>query len=199
MANETTSTARLEAFSDGVIAVIITIMVLELKVPAANGIAGLRAIVPTLLIYLLSFSFTGVYWVNHHHLVNRTEEADQRVLWANLGFLFCLSLIPFFTSYLLEKHLDSVSVLLYDGSLILTGIGFMLLRLAIGRRLRLANKLEEEDVATQRKHWISLGVYLIAAWLAFYYPDWSLVLMAVVAVIWIVPTARVDPCREERV
>ena len=198
MAKNTTSTARLEAFSDGVIAVIITIMVLELKVPSANGLAGLRAIVPTLLIYLLSFSFTGVYWVNHHHLVHRTHEADQRILWANLGFLFCLSLIPFFTSYLLEKHLDSVSVLLYDASLILTGIGFMLLRLAIGRRLRLADKLEQEDVATQRKHWTSLGIYLIAAWLAFYYPNWSLVLMALVAVIWIVPTARVDPCREEQ-
>ena len=197
MSKHTTSTARLEAFSDGVIAVIITIMVLELKVPSANGLAGLRAIVPTLLIYLLSFSFTGIYWVNHHHLVHRAHEADQRILWANLGFLFCLSLIPFFTAYLLEKHLDPTSVALYDASLILTGIGFLLLRLAIGRRLRLADKLEEEDIATQRKHWISLGVYLIAGWLAFSHPYLSLVLMAVVAVIWIVPTAKVDPCCEE--
>jgi len=88
------STSRLEAFSDGVIAVIITIMVLELKVPRANGIAGLRAILPTLLVYLLSFTFTAIYWINHHHLVGRVEEVDPRILYANLLFLFCLSLLP---------------------------------------------------------------------------------------------------------
>lgn len=197
MSKHTTSTARLEAFSDGVIAVIITIMVLELKVPAANGLAGLRAVLPTLVIYLLSFSFTGVYWVNHHHLVHRTHEADQRILWANLGFLFCLSLIPFFTAYLLEKSLDSFSVALYVASMILTGISFLLLRLAIGRRLRITGALIEEDIATQRKHWLSLGLYLIAALLAFYYPYVALGVVALVAVVWIVPTARVDPCKEE--
>jgi len=192
----TSSPARLEAFSDGVIAVIITIMVLELKVPAQNGLAGLRAILPTLLVYLLSFSFTGVYWVNHHHLVHRTREADQRILWANLGFLFCLSLIPFFTAYLLEKNLDSFSVVLYVASMVLTGMGFLLLRLAIGRRLRLAGALLQEDIQTQRKHWLSLGLYLIAAWLAFYYPYAALGIIALVAVVWIIPTARVDPCEE---
>lgn len=196
MSKHTTSTARLEAFSDGVIAVIITIMVLELKVPAANGWAGVRAILPVLLIYLLSFSFTGVYWVNHHHLVHRTHEADQRILWANLAFLFCLSLIPFFTSYLLDKHLDSFSTALYVASMILTGIGFMLLRMAIVRRLRIMGTLIEEDIATQRKHWLSLGLYLIAMPMAFYHPYAALGIIALVAVIWIVPTANVDPCKE---
>jgi len=192
----TSSPARLEAFSDGVIAVIITIMVLELKVPAQNGLAGLRAILPTLLVYLLSFSFTGVYWVNHHHLVHRIHEADQRILYANLGFLFCLSLLPFFTAYLLEKEIDSFSVALYVVSMIATGIGFLLLRLAIARRLRLSGSLEEEDIATQRKHWLSLGLYVVAVPLSFYHPYFSLAIIALVMVVWIVPTARVKPCEE---
>jgi len=187
------SPARLEAFSDGVIAVIITIMVLELKVPTQNGFAGLRAILPTLLIYALSFTFTGIYWINHHALVHRIRETDERILYANLAFLFCLSLIPFFTSYLLEKEIDSFSVALYVVSMIVTGVGFLLLRLAIGRRLRLTDALEEEDIATQRKHWMSLGLYVIAVPLSFYQPYLSLGIVGLVMVIWIVPTARVEP------
>jgi len=88
--------ARLEAFSDGVIAVIITIMVLELKVPHEDGLAGLRAVLPILCLYLISFAFVGIYWINHHHLIHRTEEADERILYANLGFLFWLAQHPAF-------------------------------------------------------------------------------------------------------
>jgi uncharacterized membrane protein len=198
MSKHTASPARLEAFSDGVIAVIITIMVLELKVPHQDGIAGLRAVLPTLAIYLLSFTLTGIYWINHHHLVHRTREADQRILDANLGFLFCLSLIPFFTSYLLDKKLDSFSVALYCASMIVTGTSFLLLRLSISRRLRLAGELDQEDVATQRKHWMSLGLYLIAGPLAFYHPYLALGVVAMVTVVWIVPTARIEPNEEEQ-
>src|SRR6202046_4712564 len=148
--------ARLEAFSDGVIAVIITIMVLELKVPHQNGLAGLFAVLPTLCLSLISFAFTGIYWINHHHLVHRTEEADDLVLYANLGFLFCLSLLPFFTSYVLEKKLDSFSVAVYIASMVLTGFSFLLLRLAIARRLRHAGKFDAEDKAVERKNYLSL-------------------------------------------
>jgi len=91
MDDQLSSTSRLEAFSDGVIAVIITIMVLELKVPAQRGFPGLLSILPTLAVYFISFSFTAIYWINHHHLVDRIEQCDQRVLYANLGFLFCLA------------------------------------------------------------------------------------------------------------
>ena len=121
MAKAHPSPARLEAFSDGVIAVIITIMVLELKVPLESGLAGFTSVFPTLGVYALSFSFTGVYWVNHHHLVHRTDEADERILYANLFFLFWLSLLPFFTNYVLDKKMDSFSVGLYVVSMILTG------------------------------------------------------------------------------
>jgi uncharacterized membrane protein len=100
---------RLEAFSDGVIAVIITIMVLELRVPHENGLAGLWSVAPRLGIYLLSFLMVGIYWINHHDLIRRIETVDYRVLWSNLIFLFVLSLIPYFVEYLDEKSFDSFS------------------------------------------------------------------------------------------
>jgi uncharacterized membrane protein len=198
MAHHVSSPARLEAFSDGVIAVIITIMVLELKVPHQDGVAGLYAVLPTLCVYAISFAFTALYWVNHHHLVHRTEETDELILYANLFFLFCLSLLPFFTSYALDKRLDSFSVALYASSMVVTGFSFMLLRLAIGRRLRLAGKLEEQDTAVQQKHWLSLLTYLIAIPLAFYHPHAALGLIASVTAIWITPTAGVKPHEEDR-
>ncbi len=196
MSRQIATPARLEAFSDGVIAVIITIMVLELKVPQQNGLAGLRAVRPTLSLYLISFAFIGVYWINHHHLIHRTEEADERILYANLGFLFCLSLLPFFTSYVLEKKMDSFSVAIYVASMILTGFSFLLLRLAIGRRLRHAGKLEAEDTAVERKNYLSLFVYFVAIPLAFQHPQLALGLVAFVTDIWITPTAGIKP-REE--
>jgi uncharacterized membrane protein len=196
MSRHISTPARLEAFSDGVIAVIITIMVLELKVPHEDGLAGLRAVLPTLCLYLISFAFVGIYWINHHHLIHRTEEADEQILYANLGFLFCLSLLPFFTSYVLEKKMDSFSVAIYVASMILTGFSFLLLRLAIGRRLRHAGKLEAEDTAVERKNYLSLFVYLVAITLAFQHPRLALGLVAFVTVIWITPTTGIKP-REE--
>jgi len=193
MAHHLSSPARLEAFSDGVIAVIITIMVLELKVPHQDGPAGLYSVLPTLYVYAISFAFTGIYWINHHHLVHRTEEADEPILYANLFFLFCLSLLPFFTSYVLDKKLDSFSVALYSASMVVTGFSFMLLRLSISRRLRLADKLQTRDTSIQHKHWMSLLTYLIAIPLAFYHPHLALGLCAFVTVIWITPPAGVKP------
>jgi uncharacterized membrane protein len=196
MARHVSTPARLEAFSDGVIAVIITIMVLELKVPHQDGLAALRAVLPTLCLYFISFAFVGIYWINHHHLVHRTEEADELILYANLGFLFCLSLLPFFTSYVLEKKMDPYSVAIYIASMIVTGFSFLMLRLAIGRRLRHAGRFEAEDKAVERKNWLSLFVYVIAIPLAFQHPRLSLGLVAFVTVIWITPTVGIKP-REE--
>lgn len=189
MDDQLSSTSRLEAFSDGVIAVIITIMVLELKVPAQRGAAGLLAILPTLVVYFISFSFTAIYWINHHHLVDRIEQTDQRVLYANLGFLFCLSLLPFFTSYVLEKESDSFSIALYAASMVVTGFSFLLLRLAIERRMRVAGTFHPVDAAVQRKHLVSLGLYGLAMPLAYFHPSLALGDIALVTLIWIVPTA----------
>jgi uncharacterized membrane protein len=200
MTHHVSSPARLEAFSDGVIAVIITIMVLELKVPHTEGpatvqsdLAGILSIIPTLLVYAISFAFTGIYWINHHHLVHRTEEADELILYANLFFLFCLSLLPFFTSYVLDKKMDSFSVALYAASMVVTGFSFLLLRMSIARRLRTSGKLEQQDTALQHKHWLSLLSYLIAIPLAFYHPNLALGLCAFVTVIWVTPTTGVKP------
>jgi uncharacterized membrane protein len=198
MANKISSPARLEAFSDGVIAVIITIMVLELKVPHQNGVAGLRAVLPTLCIYAISFAFTGIYWINHHHLVHRTEEADTAILYANLVFLFCLSLLPFFTSYLLEKELDSFSVVIYAISMVVTGFSFLLLRIAIGRRLKQSGAIEQEDIITERKHYLSLLIYVIAIPLAFYHSYLALGVISLVTLVWIYPTAAAPKCEPDR-
>ncbi len=115
--------------------------------PPQSGLAGLRPVLPTLAVYALSFAFTAIYWINHHHLVHRTQETDQAILYANLFFLFCLSLLPFFTSYLLEMKLDSFSVALYAASMVVTGFSFMLLRLSIVWRLRRSGSLQREDQA----------------------------------------------------
>jgi uncharacterized membrane protein len=197
MRHPVSSPARLEAFSDGVIAVIITIMVLELKVPHQDGVSGLIAVIPTIAVYAISFAFTGIYWINHHHLVHRTEEADELVLYANLFFLFCLSLLPFLTSYVLDKKVDSFSVALYAASMVVTGFSFLLLRLAIGRRLRLAGKLETQDASIQHKHLYSLLTYLVAIPMAFYHPHIALGLCAFVTVIWVTPMAGVKPREPE--
>ncbi len=185
------STARLEAFSDGVIAVIITIMVLELKVPQENGTAALHKLVPILLIYLLSFTFTGIYWINHQHLLKRIEEADTPVSYANLVFLFCLSLLPFATSYVIEKHVDSFAVALYAALLLACGLSFLLLRMAIHRQLKRAGELRREDVVAQSKHLASLGLYAIAIPLAYFHALFAMILIAAVTAVWIVPNLSV--------
>jgi TMEM175 potassium channel family protein len=185
-------TTRLEAFSDGVLAVIITIMVLELKVPHEGGLDGLLSIAPTLFVYLLSFSFVGIYWINHHQLMRRLERCDHRVLYANLSFLFSASLIPFFTTYVIEKGSDSFSVALYASSMIFTALCFFLLRISVGRLLRRTGDLQPEDRATQRKHIASLGLYIAAIPLSHFHPYIALGVITLVTVIWIVPTARTE-------
>lgn len=179
--------ARLEAFSDGVLAVIITIMVLELKVPHGSGLAGLQEIVPILLVYLLSFSFVGIYWVNHHMLLSRLEEVDPRTLYTNLLFLFCTSLLPFFTAWLVERERSSFSVLLYTLLLIAVGLSFLFLRLSVQRRLRFAKSLAASDLSEQRKHWVSLAFYVAALGLSYQLPALALACDAVVTLVWILP------------
>jgi uncharacterized membrane protein len=194
MVKKLESTSRLEAFSDGVIAVIITIMVLELKVPARNGLSGLTAVLPILSVYLLSFTFTGIYWVNHDHLLKRIDTPDKLTLYANLGFLFCLSLLPFFTSYVLEKKADGSSVAVYAASMVVTGFSFLLLRMAVVRNLRFFGDLRAEDSQAQRKHLASLGLYLIAVCIAHWHSYVALGITAVVTAIWIIPNLSVDDC-----
>ncbi len=184
--------ARLEALSDGVIAVILTIMVLELKVPRADGLPGFWSIVPTLLVYLLSFTFTGVYWVNHGHLVDRLKHVDHLVLWANLLFLFLLSLLPFFTEYVEEKHLGSFAVQLYALSLLIIAFSFQFLSASILRHTAKHAEMPVQQEKRQhlweiRKGWFSVALYLSSVLLARWHPVGSLWLIAAVTLLWIVP------------
>ncbi len=181
MSRKGLSPGRLEAFSDGVIAVIITIMVLELKVPGTDGAAGLRAVLPTVFLYLLTFIQIGIYWVNHHYLVDEVETVSHGILWANLMFLFCLSLFPFATDWIGVKGLSSFTTALYAAVSIFPGLGYMALWCADSRA--------EWDAphASWGKQIASVSLYLAAIPVACYRPAASLALIGIVAVLWLVP------------
>ena len=181
MSKKGLSPARLEAFSDGVIAVIITVLVLELKVPGTDGVAGMRAILPTVILYLLTFVQIGIYWVNHHYLVDEVETVGHGVLWANLMFLFCLSLFPFATEWIGVKGLTSFNTALYAAISIFPGIGYMALWTQIRRQSA------SPAHASWGKQIASVLLYLMAIPVAYYRPGASLVLIGIVAVLWLVP------------
>ena len=202
MSSHEMRSARLEAFSDGVIAVIITIMVLELRVPTADGLAGFISIVPRLGIYALSFFMVAIYWVNHHELCRRNESIHYRVLWANLLFLFVLSLVPFFTDYVEEKHFDAFSVALYTVVMMSSGGAFLVLRLALNQLHQLRGEpLPKQDRAETIKHITSLALYLAALPIAYYKPVFALLLNLLVTFIWIAPELglqKTETCVDER-
>jgi uncharacterized membrane protein len=175
------SPARLEAFSDGVIAVIITIMVLELKVPGPDGMAGVRAVLPTVFLYMLTFVQIGIYWVNHHYLVDEVETVSHGILWANLTFLFCLSLFPFATDWVGVIGLSSFNTALYAAVSILPGLGDM----ALWWQIREQNSAPAQ--ATWGKQIASVSLYLGAIPVAYYRPAASLALIGIVAVLWLLP------------
>ena len=186
MSRQQLSPARLEAFSDGVIAVIITIMVLELKVPVGDGWAGVRSVLPTLILYLLSFVQVGIYWVNHHYLIDEAETVSHGTLWANLIFLFCLSLFPFVTAWVGEKHLSPFSTALYAAVSILPGASYTALWMAV----RAQSSVPPH--ATWGKMIASTSLYLLAIPVAFYRPMLGLGLIGIVALMWLLPPRGED-------
>jgi len=183
---------RLEAFSDGVIAIIITIMVLELRAPHGADWTALRAVVPSLLWYVLSFVFLGIYWNNHHHLLQATERINGAVLWANLHLLFWLSLVPFVTSWMGENHNTPVPTALYGGVMLMCAIAFtILVRVLLAAQRGHSSRLAAA-IGSDRKAMISLGLYAAAIPLAFVRPAISDVLLVTVALIWFVPDSRIE-------
>ena len=185
---------RMEAFTDGVIAVIITIMVLELKLPHAATWRALLADLPVVLSYVLSFAYVGLYWNNHHHLLQAVEHVNGRVLWANLFFLFWLSLFPFTTSWLNESHPmpAPVPTAVYGIVLLLTALAWIPLL----RTLITANGGSTSSLARAlRGDWktvVSPIGYLVGIVLAFFAPILSCVIYALVAAIWLVPDRRLE-------
>jgi len=184
------SKGRIEAFSDGVIAILITIMVLELKAPTGAGLGALRPLVPDLLSYLLSFVMLGIYWNNHHHLLQVVDAVDGRVLWANLHLLFWLSLIPFVTRWMGENHFATLPVAVYGAVLLLAAIAYFILTRVL-LTLHTTDSVLATALGRDSKGKISLVVYLAAVPLSFVDPRLALALYVLVAVIWLVPYRRI--------
>jgi len=185
------SKGRLEAFSDGVIAILITIMVLELKVPHGADLRSLSALAPVISSYVLSFVFLGIYWNNHHHLFQAVKRVDGRVLWANLHLLFWLSLVPFVTAWLGDNPGAPVPVAIYGAVLLLAGCAyFVLARVLValhGKESTLAVAIGED-----RKGIASVVLYAAGVGFAFVRPPVSLALYVTVAVMWLIPDRRIE-------
>jgi len=182
---------RLEAFSDGVLAIIITIMVLELKVPHGSDLADLRPLFPVFVSYVLSFVYLGIYWNNHHHLCQVTEGVDGTILWANLHLLFWLSLVPFVTGWMGENHFAAGPTALYGVVLLMAAIAYYVLQQAILRKQGPASLLAVA-VGRDLKGKLSPVVYLIAIPAAFVRPWIAGALYVTVALIWLVPDSRIE-------
>ena len=182
---------RLEAFSDGVIAIIITIMVLELKRPQGSDLVALLPLIPTFLSYVLSFVYVGIYWNNHHHLFQAVRHVNGATLWANLHLLFWLSLFPFATAWMGENHFAALPVALYGVVLLLAAIAYFALTRTLilyhGQNSTLANALGRD-----LKGKLSVLIYAVAIPLAFVIPLLACALYILVAVMWLVPDRRIE-------
>jgi uncharacterized membrane protein len=182
---------RVEAFSDGVVAIIITIMVLELKAPQGTALADLRPVLPAFLSYVLSFIYIGIYWNNHHHLFQGARTVNGAILWANLHLLFWLSTIPFVTSWMGQNPLATTPVALYGGVLFMSAIAFAVLSRLLVRHEGPDSTLAKA-IGADFKGRISPVLYALGIGVAFVAPIVSLALYVAVALIWLIPDRRVE-------
>jgi uncharacterized membrane protein len=182
---------RLEAFSDGVLAVIITIMVLEMKPPHGADLQALRPVIPVVQSYLQSFIYIVIYWNNHHHLLHATQHVNGAILWANLHLLFWLSLVPFVTAWMDENHFESWPVAVYGMVLLMAGVAYFILTKALiqlhGESSTLARAIGED-----KKGKLSIVVYAVAIPLAFMKPWIAGLCYVLVAVMWLIPDRRIE-------
>ena len=188
---------RLEAFSDAVVAIALTIMVLEMKVPHGADFAALAGLWPVFLSYVLSFVYIGIYWNNHHHMFQAVERVDGRVLWANMHTLFWLSLIPFVTGWMGENHFAALPMALYGVVLFGAAVAYGILAWVL-RRLHDESSHFARALGSGRKEKWSLLFYLTAIPLAFVAPWASLALYVLVAIVWLVPDRRYEKALAER-
>jgi uncharacterized membrane protein len=188
---------RLEAFSDGVLAIIITIMVLELKTPHGTDWQAIKPLVPVFISYVLSFTIIAIYWGNHHHLLHTVGHVNSKIIWANLHLLFWLSLIPFATGWMGENHFETISVAVYAGLQALCGIAYyILLRIIVishPHNTRLLEPLEKQS----KKGMISLLLYSLAIPAAFIHTTISAILFFMVTVMWLIPDRNIERALKE--
>jgi len=187
---------RLEAFSDGVIAIIITIMVLEMKVPHGDGLATLKPLIPVFISYLLSFVYVGIYWNNHHHLLHAVRHVSGATLWANLHLLFWLSLIPFVTGWMGENHFRKLPVALYGVVLLMAGVAYTILVRVLIRHHGYDSALAKA-IGSDFKGIVSLVAYVAAIGLAFVHEWIAMALYLAVAIMWLVPDRRIEAALRE--
>ena len=182
---------RLEAFSDGVIAILITIMVLELKVPHGSDLESLRPLLPVFLSYVLSFVFLGIYWNNHHHMLHAAHRINGKILWANLHLLFWLSLIPFATGWMGENHFAPLPTAMYGVVLLLAAVAYTILQNLIVAHQGPDSKLAEA-VGKDMKEKVSLLLYMVAIPSAFVHEWIADGIYVLVALIWLIPDRRIE-------
>ncbi len=189
-------TSRLEAFSDGVLAIIITIMVLELKAPHGDTLSVLAPLLPAFLSYVLSFVYIGIYWNNHHHMLHTTEHVSGGILWANLHLLFWLSLFPVATAWMGENHFAPLPTALYGAVLLMAALAYMLLQRAIIASHG-AESVLARAVGRDIKGKASPLIYLVAVFVAFVSPGIAQVLYILVALMWLIPDRRIEKALAE--
>jgi TMEM175 potassium channel family protein len=182
---------RLEAFTDGVVAIVITIMVLELKLPPTGDAAGMLAVVPSLAIYALSFVNVGIFWNNHHHMLHATRQINGLALWANLFLLFWLSLVPFVIRWIGEAGISPLPIAGYGFVLMMSAVGYTWLERAIIAANR-SNGMLAKAIGSDWKGWLSLGAYIAAMPLAFVSPWIGIALYGAVAIVWLIPDRRIE-------
>ena len=189
--------ARLEAFSDGVIAVIITIMVLEMKVPHDADPHALAPLIPVFLSYVLSFIYVGIYWSNHHHMFHAVHHVNGAILWANLHLLFWLSLVPFVTGWMNETHFSPIQVAAYGGVLLMSACAYTVLtKVLVAEHGK--DSLIARGLGSDFKGNISLAIYVVAIAISYWQRWIACALYALVAAIWLVPDRRFERLLEER-
>ena len=184
--------SRLEAFSDGVLAIIITIMVLEIKVPHEVSIHALKELYPVFLSYLMSFVFIAIYWGNHHHLLHTIKTVNSKIIWANNGLLFVLSLIPFSTGYMGENHFAELTVAVYAINILFSAFAAYLLQRAVFEVAPEHSAMVAAMKKVKSKIFFSLGLNLLSIGLAFYVPMIAFAIVGAVMVLWLIPDKHVE-------
>jgi uncharacterized membrane protein len=187
---------RLEAFSDGVIAILITIMVLELKVPHGAELKDIEPLIPIFLSYVLSFTYIAIYWNNHHHLIHTVKKISGSILWANLNLLFWLSLLPFVTAWMGENHLAAIPVIFYNVILLMAAISYYILQITIVKRDK-DDSILLKALGKDYKGKGSVICYAISIPLGFVSPLISMGIAVLVAFVWLIPDKRIEKVLEE--
>ncbi|MEI2760395.1 MAG: TMEM175 family protein [Bacteroidia bacterium] len=188
---------RLEAFSDGVLAIIITIMVLELRVPHETSLKALIVLWPVFFSYVISFIYVGIYWGNHHHLLHTVHHVNGKIIWANMGLLFCLSLLPFTSAWMGENITEKIPLFIYAVNLAACAIAFYALQMCIMSHHIYSTKLIEAVKKQKTKGMISFAIYILAGLMAFMQTWISMILIVIPAVLWVIPDKNIEAALSE--